>query len=391
MGTDERWKKLEGIWRAALGKEPESRSAFVREACGGDTELAAEVESLLAHDGGSFLESPEEPTLTGRMIQQYAVLEKIGEGGMGVVFRARDTRLNRNVALKLLPSHQFPDPEWRRRLAKEARAASSLSHPNIVTVHDIVEEDGHDAIVMEFVAGQPLGSLIPMPVAEALGYAAQIAEGLAAAHHAGIIHRDIKPGNILVTSDGRIKIVDFGLAKITGKLDASAESGVIAGTAAYMSPEQAMGKAVDARSDVYSFGAVLFEMVTGRRALRGDFDAGGDRLPAKLATLIERCLQANPDRRWQSMDELLRALLEMRDGRGASVRRIGAIAAAVAVPLLAAAGWLGWQRLSRLAPNPVLTQISAYAGAELHPTFSPTAKVSHSPGTANVGTTGIST
>ena len=327
MGTDERWKKLEGIWRAALEREPESRSAFVREACAGDVSLAAEVESLLAHDeAGSFLEPPEEPTLTGRMIQQYAVLEKIGEGGMGVVFRARDTRLNRTVALKLLPRGQFSDPERRRRFTKEARAASALSHPNIVTVHDIVEEDGHDAIVMEYVSGRPLGQLFPMTLAQALDYGLQIAEGLAAAHAAGIVHRDIKPGNILVTDDGRVKIVDFGLAKVVGGQDASTELGLIAGTAAYMSPEQAHGKPVDARSDIFSFGAVLYEMVSGRRAFRRESTASTlaavieaspeplGKVPAELEKLIRRCLQKDAGRRWQNTGDLVVALREIPGG-----------------------------------------------------------------------------
>src|SRR5436190_8525513 len=225
--------------------------------------------------------------MTGRTLSHFEILEKLGEGGMGVVYKARDTQLNRFAALKLLPPDKMVHPERRRRFMQEARAASSLSHPNIVTIYEISQADGADFIAMEFVAGRTLDQLIPrggMKVTEALRIAVQVAEGLTCAHAAGIVHRDLKPSNIIV-GDSAVKILDFGLAKLTepasqGPEDATltearlveaahTDAGTVLGTVAYMSPEQAEGKPVDARSDIFAFGAVLYEMLSGRRAFSG--------------------------------------------------------------------------------------------------------------------------
>jgi serine/threonine protein kinase len=269
---------------------------------------------------------------------QYQLLEKLGSGGMGEVYKARDLKLNRHVALKILRADRLETEEYRRRFLLEAQAASALNHPNIVTIHDIVTEGDADCIVMELIDGQPLHALIPadgLPVPTVIAYAAQIAEALAAAHAAGIVHRDLKPGNIMVTSRGLIKLLDFGLAKLlptefstdgaTADVSPLTSRGAIVGTLCYMSPEQALGKSADHRSDIFSFGALLYEMATGRRAFTGENGISTlssvlrdeprrvlEILPGLspvLADLIHRCLRKDPDARPQSMaavrDELL--------------------------------------------------------------------------------------
>ena len=277
--------------------------------------------------------------LTGRVIAHYQILEKLGEGGMGVVYKARDTHLDRFVAIKVLPPGKVLDPDSKRRFVQEARAASALNHPGIVTVHDISTEGDQDFIVMEYLSGKPLDRLIPrkgLPLGEALKYALQIADALATAHAGGIIHRDLKPANIMVDDHGTVKVLDFGLAKLAGPPDADWAStksalvrtaeGTIVGTVAYMSPEQAEGKPVDARSDVFSFGAVLYEMVTGRPAFRGDTSistlaavinqdpqpAGPD-VPRDLERIIFRCLRKDPDRRFHHMIDLKVALADLEE------------------------------------------------------------------------------
>ncbi|MCP5113344.1 MAG: serine/threonine protein kinase, partial [bacterium] len=212
--------------------------------------------------------------MTGQTISHYQILDKLGEGGMGIVYKARDTRLNRTVAIKVLPPSKTANPERKRRFIQEAQAASALNHPNIVTIHEIDQHEGTDFIVMEFVAGQTLGELIPrrgMRLNDVLKNAVQIADALVAAHEAGIVHRDLKPGNVMVTEKGRVKVLDFGLAKLmdttpSSEFDATltvkapddgphTEEGAILGTVSYMSPEQAEGRKVDARSDTFSFGS----------------------------------------------------------------------------------------------------------------------------------------
>ncbi|HET9263280.1 MAG TPA: protein kinase [Vicinamibacterales bacterium] len=278
-------------------------------------------------------------SLTGRVIAHYQILEKLGEGGMGVVYKARDTHLDRFVAIKVLPPGKVLDPDSKRRFVQEARAASALNHPGIVTVHDVSSEGCQDFIVMEYLSGKPLDRRIPsrgLPIGEALKYALQIADALATAHSGGIIHRDLKPANIMVDDHGTVKVLDFGLAKLAGPPDsdwASTRSalvrtaeGTIVGTVAYMSPEQAQGKPVDARSDVFSFGAVLYEMVTGRPAFRGDTristlaavinqdppPAGPD-VPRDLERIIVRCLRKDPDRRFHHVIDLKVALADLEE------------------------------------------------------------------------------
>lgn len=230
--------------------------------------------------------------MIGRSVSHYQVIEKLGSGGMGVVWKARDTRLNRIVALKMLPADFHGNAERRQRLLYEAQAASALSHPHIVTVYDIVEQDGAEFIVMEYVSGKTLDALIPrkgMRLGEALRIAVQVADALSAAHHGGIIHRDLKPGNVMVSESGAVKVLDFGLAKAeerpaggddeaTRTVAPKTADGVAVGTVGYMSPEQAEAKPVDARTDIFSFGAMLYEMITGERIPRRyqSFHHGGD-------------------------------------------------------------------------------------------------------------------
>ena len=289
--------------------------------------------------------------MVGRTISHYEIIEKLGEGGMGVVYKARDTHLDRFVAIKVLPPEKVADAERKRRFVQEAKSASALNHPNIITIHDIASDNGLDFIAMEYVPGKALNQLLTrkgLPLAEALKYAVQIADALAAAHAAGIIHRDLKPGNVMVSGPPErsafVKVLDFGLAKLTDKADRSdreftesmhqddtpaSGEGSIVGTVSYMSPEQAEGKKVDARSDIFSFGALLYEMVTGRRAFQGDSRLSTlsavlreepkpasqivEGLPRELERIIARCLRKSPERRPQTMADLKVALQELKE------------------------------------------------------------------------------
>jgi eukaryotic-like serine/threonine-protein kinase len=296
------------------------------------------------------------PLRPGDSVGPYSVLDKLGEGGMGEVWKARDTRLGRVVALKCLPTERIADPSRRQRFFREAQAASALNHPNIITVHDWAEDNGGSyVLVMEFVPGKTLDRLIGangLPLRDTLNYAIQIASALSAAHAAGIIHSDIKPANVMVGDQGRLKVLDFGLARLTehGNLSPDettmtarivTEEGTVAGTAPYMSPEQAEGKKLDARSDIFSFGAVLYEMVTGRRAFAGDSRASqmaavlkcepqppsqiAASVPRELERIISRCLRKDLDRRSQSMAEIALELEEIKQDSESGVQPAGAV------------------------------------------------------------------
>ncbi len=283
--------------------------------------------------------------MVGKTVHHYQFLEKLGAGGMGEIWRAQDTRLNRFVAVKVLTSASAGDPERRRRFIQEAQAASALNHPNIITIHDIISEGDAEFMVMEYVQGKTLIDLIPkggLRVPQVLKYAVQMTDALQTAHAAGIVHRDLKPGNVMVTETGLVKVLDFGLAKLTDSSplsqtgapgdDATATiaqapltvEGSIIGTVSYMSPEQAQGKRVDARSDIFSFAVVLYEMVTGSRAFAGDSALStlsailrdearpipeiAPDTPQQLDQVIHRCLRKNPEQRFQTMKEVQVAL-----------------------------------------------------------------------------------
>jgi Tol biopolymer transport system component/tRNA A-37 threonylcarbamoyl transferase component Bud32 len=349
--------------------------------------------------------------MIGTTFSHYQIVEKLGEGGMGVVYKARDLRLDRFVCIKILHPEQLKDESRKQRFIQEAKAASSLNHPNIVTIHEIDQADGIDFMVMEFVAGKTLEQLIPgggMPVADALKYAIPIAGALAAANAAGIIHRDVKPGNIMVGANGIVKVLDFGLAKlaapeapaddVTHTIQARTEEGTIVGTAAYMSPEQAQGKLVDARSDIFSFGAMLYEMLTGRRAFQGantmstlaailekepaplaERDA---RIPRELERVVMRCLRKDPERRFQTMADLRVELQDLKEesesGKLAPAAPprathgrpwlVYGLSAAV-IFLAAAGGWLWWRSQPVKTAIRPLTRLT-YNGASVFPAIS---------------------
>ena len=348
--------------------------------------------------------------MLGQTILQYQILEKLGAGGMGDVYKAQDTRLNRTVAIKVLSESNSGDPECRRRFIQEAQAASSLSHPNIITIHDIVSHDGQEFMVMEFVSGKPLTELIApsgLPAADILKYSVQMADALRAAHTAGIIHRDIKPANIMVTDYGLVKILDFGLAKFTessmftsltddtqpvGSASLTRESSIL-GTVNYMSPEQAQGKRVDPRSDIFSFGVVLYEMITGRKAFAddstistlsailrdeprpmGEFVSG---VAPELEQLVHRALRKDPNQRWQSMGEVHAQLAALKQQSDSGALRIPppvaarerprilqlALAGVFLAILVTAGGWWWMNRnAARLAATPVQGRAGAHPG-----------------------------
>jgi dienelactone hydrolase/predicted Ser/Thr protein kinase len=306
--------------------------------------------------------------LIGRTIGHYEVIEKIGEGGMGAVYRARDIHLDRSVALKML-RESVANSDRKRRFALEARAASALNHPNIITIYDIDEADGVDFIAMEYVAGPTLAQLIPpggMDPAVAARLGAQIADALAAAHQSGIVHRDLKPSNIMVNEHGRVKVLDFGLAKLaappSGEVDptrtaaAETQDGTILGTVSYMAPEQAEGKRVDQRADIFSFGVVLYEMVAGVQPFRRDSVSGtlaailrdeppaldAARVPAALRRLIERALEKRPEARYASGSELAAALAP-DVGPVRSTPNMRWLLAGAAAAVVVAAGVGGWR------------------------------------------------
>ena len=308
--------------------------------------------------------------MIGKHIAQYIIAERLGQGGMGVVYKARDTHLDRFIALKVLLSEKVADTERKRRFVQEAKAASALNHPNIVHVYDISTADGVDYIAMELVLGKTLADLIRrrgLPTEQVLKYAAQVADALATSHAAGIIHRDLKPTNIMVTDAGLVKLLDFGLAKltdlstdefastITARADVPhTEEGFVAGTLGYMSPEQAEGKLVDVRSDLFSFGSVLYEMVTGRRAFARDSRAStlaailrdqppplAADVPPSLHSIVKRCLAKEPAQRYQRATEVRAALEVLRDSTS---EQISAQPTVPSIPRPWGRKFAGWER-----------------------------------------------
>jgi len=349
--SSERWERTKEILEQALCLAPEERQAYLESACGADPDLRMEVESLIAaHEeaGSQFLGAaapevlqlaPSRALTAGTNLGPYEIIAAVGAGGMGEVYRARDTRLGRTVAIKILPAAFSADQDRLRRFQEEARSASALNHPNIITIHDLGQEGSTHYIAMELVEGKTLRELLasgPLPMRQAIEIAAQVAEGLTKAHEAGIAHRDLKPENLMISHDGLLKILDFGLAKLgspSGEGDVCTTShtpaGLVLGTVGYMSPEQASGDRLDFRSDQFSFGLVLYEMVTGKRAfqrrtapetlvaiLREEAEPIGIQnpdVPAPLCWAIERCLAKEPDRRYVSTRDLARELAAIRD------------------------------------------------------------------------------
>jgi len=350
--SSERWERTKEILEQALRLAAEERQAYLESAGGSDADLRSEVESLIAsHEeaGSQFLcaaapdvlrLAPPRTLASGTKLGPYEIIELLGAGGMGEVYRARDARLDRMVAIKILPAAFSADSGRLQRFAQEARSASALNHPNIITIYELGHDGSTHYIAMELVQGKTLRELLVsgwLPIRKTIEIAAQVAEGLAKAHEAGIAHRDLKPENLMVSHDGLVKILDFGVAKLAspggeppGLCSTSATpSGLVLGTVGYMSPEQAGGQGVDFRSDQFSFGLVLYEMVTGKRAferqtaaetlvaiLREGVEPIGLQnrdAPAPLCWAIERCLTKEPDKRYVSTRDLARELAAIRD------------------------------------------------------------------------------
>lgn len=405
--TSDRWQQIEQLYHAALEREGNQRAAFLKNACAGDDALRREVESLLAHEKGvgSFLEAPAleaaakmlgkdaSRSLVGRRIGSYQVLSLLGAGGMGEVYEARDSKLGRNVAIKVLPAAFEHDAERLARFQREARMLAALNHPNIATIYGLEQSEGVHYLVMELVAGHTLAeraSAGALSIEEALKIGGQIAEALEAAHEKGVIHRDLKPANVKVTPEGRVKVLDFGLAKAfagDGGLDLSnapaltamgTEEGRILGTPAYMSPEQARSKPVDKRTDIWAFGCVLYELLTGKEAFRGetvsdtiaavlerepDWKVVPTATPAKVQDLLHRCLEKDVNRRLRDIGD---ARIELLDALAGTTRQdvspekqfkmtrraaIGSLAGAAAGAAgVATSVWYLWPR----PPKPVM-------------------------------------
>jgi eukaryotic-like serine/threonine-protein kinase len=395
----QRWSRIESLYHAALAKAPGEREDYLAAACPREPDVRQEVISLLAcADSG--------PVTVGKRVGSYEILGLLGAGGMGEVYRARDMRLKREVALKVLPEAFAADPARIARLQREAEVLASINHPNIAHLYGFEER----ALVMELVEGETLAS--PLPVATALNYARQIAEALEYAHEKGVIHRDLKPANIKVTQEGVVKLLDFGLAKaIEGHTGASAnpselptltaatEVGTILGTAAYMSPEQATGKPADRRADIWSFGAVLYEMLAGKRAFEGesisetlasvlkvepDWDALPAATPAPIVKLLRRCLAKDRKHRLQSIGdariELESPLAEETARPNAPSRsRLGIVATGAAVLFFAVAAVLAFIHFREKQPGAevVRFQISAPGSSDAltYPIVSPNGRM----------------
>jgi TolB-like protein/Tfp pilus assembly protein PilF len=396
----DRWQTIERLYHTASERRPEERRSYLESACGGDEEVLREVESLLANEelAERFLETS--PQLAGEQaadltvpagaqIAPYVVLEFLQAGGMGEVYKARDPRLNRPVAIKFLPRAFTADPTALQRFQREARAASALNHPRICTIHDLGDYEGRPFFVMEFLEGQSLKDRIaekPVPVPELVDLGIQICDALQAAHAKGIVHRDIKPANIMIAANGQIKVLDFGLAKLaaeprrspspTAPLAEADETvtgitltrpGSLMGTLAYLSPEQARGEEVDARTDIFSLGVVLYQMATGRPTFGGKTSgeligailhqtpvkpsALNPAIPAGLERIVLKALEKDRASRYQSASELLAELEQFQESAAAAGRTRRWLLASSGAAIAALAGGVFLPRLAIFSPK----------------------------------------
>jgi predicted Ser/Thr protein kinase len=420
--TPERLRQIEDLYHSAREREPDARAAFLAEACQKDEELRREVESLLAFDPSSaaLLEEPMREAaamlasqqgqsqhqagsgrgaMTGSSFGNYRLEEQIGKGGMGVVYRAVDAKLGRSVAIKVLPEECAKDPARRARFEREARLLAALEHRNIGRIYGFETAGDHCFLVLELIPGATLASRLakdPPDISEALDICRQIAEALEAAHEKGIVHRDLKPANVKITPDGEVKVLDFGLAKAlqpdsSGNVDElptttldSTETGVVMGTAAYMSPEQARGQAVDKRTDIWAFGCVFYELLARRRVFLGDttsdllaailkqepdWGALPPRVPPNIVTLLKRCLQSDRRRRLRDIGD---ARFELEEALAAPPARAGtaqrksswAVVVAAAMIVGAALTGIGWALLRPSTPMPGVTRFAMPLGRD---------------------------
>jgi serine/threonine protein kinase/Tol biopolymer transport system component len=406
------WRRIEEIFHAASERTPESRSAFLDTACAGDPELRRQVDLLLSKDGqaDSFLEAPaldgfgEQTTATlasplvGRDLGPYRIVSPLGAGGMGEVYRAHDGKLGRDVAIKTLPAEFARDPARLARFRREARALAALNHPNIAAIYGLEQIGDVDCLVLELVEGETLRGPLPLPIA--LDRAAQVAAALEAAHEKGIVHRDLKPPNVKVTPEGRVKVLDFGLAKAllgpepgpdlsqtATAANAQTQVGHIVGTPGYMSPEQARGQEVDQRTDIWAFGCLLYELLTGKRVFQAntvqdtiaavlerepDWSALPPKAPAKIRELLRQCLQKDAARRLFSIADARRAIEQAQ--RGWNRWAIAAVAA-VLVAAVAVGGVL-WMRPSTPVSDPSKwVQLTKFPDSVSQPALSPDGKM----------------
>ncbi|HEX4947563.1 MAG TPA: protein kinase [Blastocatellia bacterium] len=439
--TPERWQQIETLFHHACSLAPQEQRAFLDDACAGDVDLRHEVELLLASDeeAATLLGAPalemvapllaqnDSHSRTGQTIGHYQILAPLGAGGMGEVFLAQDTNLKRQVALKLLPKQSTAVAERVQRFEREARAASALNHPNILTIHEIGRTEEAHFIVTEYVEGQTLRQQMKtaqMNLPDALDIAIQIANALAAAHQAGIIHRDIKPENVMLRADGIVKVLDFGLAKLLrdeggGMRDESEKetllhpssliphpstaSGIVMGTPRYMSPEQARGQKVDARTDIFSFGVLLYEMLAGRAPFEGEsvsdviaailksepppLSAQGLHVPPELERIVSKTLRKERDERYQTVKDLLLDLKSVQQEISAPTIRttveqatkrqsawlLPALISLVVLLVAAGAFWF----VRRPAPPPAVGRplpLTSFPGFEINPALSPDGK-----------------
>ena len=396
----DRWRRIEAICNAALDLDGVARNAYLDEACHNDASLRGEVEALLAREASAqrFLDAPvgavaadvmgnAERDLIGRRLGDYEVTARLGEGGMGEVYRARDRQLARDVAIKVLPAAFAGDPERLKRFEREARLLATVNHPGIGAIYGLIEADGIRALVLELVDGQTLAAALdrgPLLLSRALSIAAQISDALDHAHRRGITHRDLKPSNVMLTASG-VKLLDFGVGKWTSAPGGDAVTrhstltgeGAIVGTLHYMAPEQLEGKATDARSDIFAFGAVLYEMLTGRKAFDGPSQASiiaavmeappprlsgiGGAQALRLERIVNKCLAKSPDERWHSARDLGDELRWLSDDLGRNAEAIAPVAArssrwrslpgvAAAAAVVIAIGMLAWSAINGGTP-----------------------------------------
>jgi serine/threonine protein kinase len=429
--TPERWRKVEEVYHAALKVSSEQRAAYLRQACADDSELRHEVESLLAQGDtadsllGSLAAKIMGPdrcdySLLGHKIGSYEIISLLGVGGMGEVYEARDIKLGRTVAIKVLPAAFTNDPERLSRFQREARLLAALNHPNIATIYGLEQFGDMHFLVMELVPGKTLAQLLskgPLSIDQTIRIGRQVAEALEAAHEKGVIHRDLKPANVKVTPEGRAKLLDFGLAKAfvdDAALDLSnaptlgamvSEEGRIMGTPSYMSPEQARGKPVDKRTDIWAFGCVFYEMLTGSNPFARDtlsdtiaaildvqpeWRAVPETLPTSVHRLLRRCFEKDSRRRLRDIGDALIEIDEATAGHAAdetffptpprrSLRSWPALAAAAGGVLIVGAASIIIPKMRQgMAPSPglsnagtIATQLTSYGGTEAEPALSP--------------------